>query len=329
MKTSVAVILTVFLLVASVASQIPATWVDPSRHAQRFVQVETGVHVEVLDWSGSGRPLVLLAGLGQTAHIYDEWAPRLAQNHRVIAITRRGFGQSSAPATGYTTDRLAQDVLAVLRSERLARPVFVGNGLAGEELSWIGAHASERIAGLVYIDAAYDRSRLGGDAAIARRIPPRLPQPEDMASAEAMTAWMSRGVGGRIPEAEVRQVVQLGPDGRVTGQKTPPRTQQMVIEALARVEPATILSPLLAIYARDSSPRSLPGCTNDEPSVREACDGLYEWRRQQVAESKRLFGAVRSRTKLMEIDGASTFAFVSHERDVTEAMRAFVAELPK
>ena len=69
MKTSVAVILTVFLPVASDASQIPVTWVDPSRHAQRFVQVETGVQVEILDWGGSGRPLVLLAGLGQTAHI--------------------------------------------------------------------------------------------------------------------------------------------------------------------------------------------------------------------------------------------------------------------
>jgi non-heme chloroperoxidase len=33
------------------------------------------VNLEVLDWGGSGRPLVLLAGLGNTAHIFDKFAP--------------------------------------------------------------------------------------------------------------------------------------------------------------------------------------------------------------------------------------------------------------
>jgi len=324
------VLIAMMCLVSPVASQTPpATWVDPSPHARRLVEVASGVQVEVLDWGGAGRPLVLLAALGQTAHIYDDWAPRLARDYRVIGITRRGFGQSSAPPTGYSTERLAQDVLAVISSERLEGPVLVGNGLAGEEMSWIGAHGSERIAALVYVDAAYDRSRIGGDAAIAGRIPPRLPQSEDMASAAAVTSWMSRGIGARLPEAEVRQVLQFGPDGRVAGQRTPSRLQQTVIEELVRVEPAAIRVPLLAIYARDSGSGALPGCTTNEPSIREACEQLYQWRQQQVADSKRLFGSVPPQRRLIDIDGASTFAFLSHEREVTDALRIFVSELPK
>src|SRR5689334_10710942 len=45
---------------------------DPSPHKARFVAVEANVQVEVLEWGGSGRPLVLLAGAGNTAHVFDE-----------------------------------------------------------------------------------------------------------------------------------------------------------------------------------------------------------------------------------------------------------------
>jgi len=43
----------------------------PSKHKIQFVNVEDGVRLEVPDWGGSGRPIVLLAGLGFTAHVFD------------------------------------------------------------------------------------------------------------------------------------------------------------------------------------------------------------------------------------------------------------------
>ncbi len=42
--------------------------IDPSPHTVQFVTVEPDVKLEVLDWGGAGRPLVFLAGLGNTAH---------------------------------------------------------------------------------------------------------------------------------------------------------------------------------------------------------------------------------------------------------------------
>jgi len=39
--------------------------------------VDDNVKLEVLDWGGTGRPLVLLAGLGNTAHVFDDFAPKL------------------------------------------------------------------------------------------------------------------------------------------------------------------------------------------------------------------------------------------------------------
>jgi non-heme chloroperoxidase len=128
---------------------------DPSPHTIRFVTVDKHVRLEVLDWGGTGRPVVLLTGVGNTAHVFDDFAPKLTGKYHVYGITRRGFGASSAPDSGYTADRLGDDVLAVLDSLRIDRPVLVGHSLAGEELSSVGSRRPERVAGLIYLDAAY------------------------------------------------------------------------------------------------------------------------------------------------------------------------------
>jgi pimeloyl-ACP methyl ester carboxylesterase len=109
----------------------------------------------VLDWGGVGRPILLLAGLGNTAHVFDDFAPKLTALGHVYGITRRGFGASSVPSSGYTSDRLGDDVLAIINALKLDRPILVGHSIAGEELSSIGSRYANRVSGLVYLDAAY------------------------------------------------------------------------------------------------------------------------------------------------------------------------------
>src|ERR1700687_2371353 len=86
-----------------------SAWHDPSKHQVQLVTVEDGVRLEVLDWGGSGRAVVLLAGLGFTAHVFDNFAPKLTGTYHVYGITRRGFGNSSSPRgtpKNYSADRL-------------------------------------------------------------------------------------------------------------------------------------------------------------------------------------------------------------------------------
>lgn len=124
----------------------------------QFIEVEPAVRLEVVDWGGIGRAIVLLAGGGDTAHVYDQFALKLTSEYHVFGITRRGFGASSKPKTGYKAEGLANDVLRVLDALKLERPVLVGHSVGGEELSSIGARYSSRIAGLIYLDAAWDRT---------------------------------------------------------------------------------------------------------------------------------------------------------------------------
>jgi len=122
----------------------------------QFVSVQEGVQLEVLDWGGLGRPLILLAGNGDTAHAFDNFAPKFTGQNHVYGITRKGFGASSKPAPtngNYSADHLGDDVLAVMQALRIERPVLVGQSVAGEELRSIARRFPNRITGLIYLDA--------------------------------------------------------------------------------------------------------------------------------------------------------------------------------
>ena len=112
MKTrSACLIIAAALLSSHAAAAQSSTW-----HSQ-FVTVEPGISLEVVDWGGVGKPLVFLAGLGNTAYIFQDFAPKFTTSHHVYSITRRGFGNSSKPAPAndnYSADRLGDDVISVI-----------------------------------------------------------------------------------------------------------------------------------------------------------------------------------------------------------------------
>ncbi len=162
-----------------------AAWKDPSPHTTRFVLAEKRVRLEVLDWGGSGRPLVLLAGGGGTAHVFDDFAPKLTPSFHVYGITRRGFAESGFSPEGYGADRLGDDVLAVLDALSLKKPVLVGHSLGGEEMSSVVTRHPSRIAGLVYLEAGYPYAFDNGKGPTmkefldAKNLAPHPPPPSD------------------------------------------------------------------------------------------------------------------------------------------------------
>src|SRR6185369_12914109 len=127
--------------------QGPVSWQDPSKHHVKFVDVEKGVRLEVLDWGGVGRPIVLLAGSGNSAHVFDDFAPKLTDSGHVYGITRRGYGASSQPASGYDDQRLSDDIVQVLDALKLEKPVLAGQSMAGGEITTVGGAHPSRLGG--------------------------------------------------------------------------------------------------------------------------------------------------------------------------------------
>lgn len=128
---------------------------EPTTH---MVEVQPGVHVEALDWGGNGRPMLLLAGLGNTGHDFFPIIDKLRAKYHVYSMTRRGFGNSTVlPAISetYNADRLGDDVVAVMDALHIVKPILVGHSIAGEELSDIGTRYRQKVAALIYLDAGY------------------------------------------------------------------------------------------------------------------------------------------------------------------------------
>jgi len=130
---------------------------DKSPHTSGFVSVN-GINLHYLDWGGSDEVLLFLAGLGCNAHNFDDFAPRFVDKFHVMALTRRGHGESDHPETGYDIDTLTEDVRQFLDTVRINKVILVGHSMAGVELSHFSALYPERVIKLIYLDAAYDRS---------------------------------------------------------------------------------------------------------------------------------------------------------------------------
>jgi len=330
------VLVCLLLAMSTPAWAQPGEWRDESSHTATLIEVEDGVRLEVLDWGGSGRELVLLAGLGDTAHVFDDIAPALATRYRVIGVTRRGHPRSSAPASGYTTVRLAEDIVRVMDAVGLKRPVVAGHSFAGEEMHVLGARYADRIAGLIYVDAAFNRAdRFEEHEAATRAMPaPPRPEPADLASFAALRAYLTRTQGSPGPEARLRARNVAKADGSIRGPWSPDAQVMQAFSAEMRTmtaayTPERIRVPALAIYAAPASATEMmrPWYPADDPALRERVQTLYRLERENVARHARWFAAFAERGRVAELSGGHDL-FVSNPREVLQQIDAFVASLP-
>ena len=130
-------------------------WQDPAAYASNFASLD-GIALHYLDWGGSGEVLLFLAGGGQTAYVMGGLADRFRESHRVLALTRRGTGESDHPDEGYTIDDHASDIIAFLDEVGIARATLVGHSMAGGEMTRVAELYPSRVQRLVYLDATID-----------------------------------------------------------------------------------------------------------------------------------------------------------------------------
>jgi len=296
------------------------TWHDTSPHTVQFVAAPGGVRLEVLDWGGQGEPLVFIPGLENTGHIFDDFAPRFTDRFHVLAITRRGWGASDHPDSGYTIPILVADVHAALDSLHLSHVDLVGHSIAGQELTWIAAKHPTDVRRLVYLDAGFDYH--------AHHIPkdvPAQPQPTaaDSASPAAGFAYFRRMNGAPLPEADFRATEKFGPTGRDLGPATPQTISAAVIQSAEAIAPpfAQVRVPSLAIYDRPTSAaETLPGIAMPDTAAARWLRFWQQWRTAQQTE----FKAKIRRAHVVELQGASHYVFLIQPDSVASAMRAFL-----
>lgn len=85
----------------------------------------------------NGPVLVMAHSLGCNLHMWDAQMPALEPVYRVVRLDMRGHGRSDVPAGPYTLDELADDVIAVMDSQKIEKAHWVGlsvGGMIGQSL---------------------------------------------------------------------------------------------------------------------------------------------------------------------------------------------------
>jgi len=295
---------------------------DVSAHKVRFITVEPGVQLEVLDWGGRGEPLVLLAGLGDNAHVFDEFAYQLNDRFHIIGITRRGFGRSSQPADGYDVGTRARDDIAVLDALGIDRAIFVGHSIAGTEMNVLGAEWPGRVRKLVYLDALDLGS--GGWASLPQ--PPSAPdlRPADLRSVQTLAAADARDDGYRKPLAALCNFVITSRSGRVVGAVTPPEISRKIIDGLQPADYARIQTPTLGIFNHITPQYRLPYYDDLSAAKRREFDSsiraLSRWNTGAIAR----FRSGVKNARVVELRDTNHYVFIVDESLVTREIRRFL-----
>ena len=80
---------------------------------------------------GTGKPLVLISGLGYSSWQWHRMIPFLAEHFQVITFDNRGVGQSDKPAGPYSAQMLAADTAGLLDALGIQKAVVMGHSMGG------------------------------------------------------------------------------------------------------------------------------------------------------------------------------------------------------
>lgn len=122
-----------------------------------FVNVEPGVNLYVEDINPIGSKTILFVHGWPLSHKQFEYQfdvlPHMG--YRCIGLDWRGFGQSDKPIDGYTYDRLADDILAIVDALQLDDFALVGHSTGGAiAIRYMTRHNGKGVTHLVLVDSA-------------------------------------------------------------------------------------------------------------------------------------------------------------------------------
>ncbi|MGI9090986.1 MAG: alpha/beta fold hydrolase [Gemmatimonadaceae bacterium] len=194
---------------------------------------------------GSGEPaLVFLHYFAGSSRAWNAVIDRMQSTHRCVAPDLRGFGNSSAPESGYAVCNYADDVEELVRSLGLESYILVGHSMGGKFAMAMAARRPLNLRALVLVDPSpptpepmsrSDREHLlashGDRGAMVKLIQKITVRPLSEAvfetavddnlrsSRAAWCAWLEHGsredISGRIPNVCVPALVIRGAEDPV------------------------------------------------------------------------------------------------------------------
>ena len=229
---------------------------DPAPPRSRYCEVD-GLRLHHLDWGLEGKPgMLLLHGIAVSAHSWDFFSLAMRRHFHVRALDHRGHGDSEwASDKDYRRERMADDVVDLVRRLKLAPLVLVGHSMGGAVALLAAARIPESVRAMVIVDSTL------GPRAGRNRIQRFMQGPDTFNSIEDLARHATRFNPRRDLDqlmGSLRLRVRELPDGRWTwkydsylrdpNQNRPPPDFNALWEAIENLP-----CPMLVVRAGDRS----------------------------------------------------------------------------
>lgn len=122
---------------------------------------DISVHYEL---SGEGSAVVLVHGLGNDLHLWDDVAGRLERHHRVLRYDVRGFGESDKPPGPYSMEQMAADLCGLLDALDLSEAHVLGMSMGGVVAQRMALDFGSRVTSLVLVSTSSEVGERARDA---------------------------------------------------------------------------------------------------------------------------------------------------------------------
>jgi len=291
-----------------------------------------GIRLHYLDWGGSGPTLLFLTGMGSSAYIFNKFAPHFTDKFRVLALTRRGHGDSDYPETGYDANTLIEDIRQFMDRLNVEKAILAGHSLAGVELTHFAATYPTRVEKLIYLDALDDRRR---ESAIMEQNPLRNVEIKREESSphtiEEYIADMKRDsprlaeIWSELWDEEIAHGVKVNEAGVVVD-RMPESIEKMMVENLIKgYAPKKVEAkiPTLGFYAQKK-----PKLSNAYMEAQKAAFDQFNRNVEQpffrslISEFQNRFPHAR----IVVIPDGHHYCFIAQEELVYGEMRKFLLE---
>jgi non-heme chloroperoxidase len=294
-----------------------------TNHRIKSVDGSTNNKLEVLDWGGKGQAILFLAGLGNTAHVYDDFAPKFTNKYHVYGLSRRGYGASQQTTTGYSIDTLTKDILSVVDALGIDKVILIGHSIAGDEITSFASRYLDRVLKVVYLDAAYDHSNLE-----------QLPlidfhqnSTKDSLSVQDLNDDNKKMRGFVFPGDELEHQFVFSSHGFRIKQITPPTISRAVAMSI-KISPdyKGLKCEALAIYAQRNTAQQwfaaypYMDLATQQKAVNEF---MPKWKKYYAAEINR-FRNETVKGKVEEIPNAGHYVFLTNPNETERLIRVFL-----
>lgn len=133
-------------------------------YLERSVSVD-GLKLAYQEWgSPTAPPIVMLHGFGVSGHMFDEFAERMQDRYRLLALDQRGHGDSDWAEDGnYSRDAFVADLEGFRTALGLDRFVLIGHSMGGlNSVAYTNAYP-QHVRALVLVDVGPESAKEGVD----------------------------------------------------------------------------------------------------------------------------------------------------------------------